>query len=150
MSDISNPNTQLVHDHFRRLYDDIQRGNQFLNARTWGLVVLNVLLLALVVALGGRWPVLISTAAAVVGVVWLLYAERIATQLPGGGTWDRVWSNYLDVSGEKLFEQVLSELLESIEVGKSSNRRKGQALDGAAWALLFQCAAVVLMVTERL
>lgn len=150
MSDISNPNTKLVHDHFRRLYDDIERGNQILNARTWGLAVLNVLLLALVVALGGRWPVIMSTAAAVVGVVWLLYAERIATRLPGGGSWDKVWSNYLEVDGEELFNRVLAELLESIEAGKSSNQRKGRALDGAARALLFQCAAVVLMVAERL
>lgn len=150
MSRISSPNTKLVHDHFRCLYDDITRGNQFLNARTWGLAILNVLLLALIVAFGGRWLVVMSTAAAVVGVGWLIYAERITTQLPGGGTWDQVWDNYLEVSDDELFERVLSELLASIEAGKNSNQRKGRALDGAAWALLVQCAAVVLMAAERL
>lgn len=150
MSNISNPNSKLVHDHFRHLCNDIHRGNQFLDAKTWGLVVLDVLLLALVVALGGRGPVIMSTAAAVGGVAWLLYTARTGTRLPGGGTWDEVWDNYLDVDGEALFARILAELLESIEEGKRRNQRKGRAMDGVALALLVQCAAVVLTVIEHL
>lgn len=149
MHSISNPSSKLAHDHFRRLFDDIHRGNQFLDVKTWGLVVLDVLLLALVVAFGGRWPVLVSASAAVAGVLWVLYGARIGARLPGGGTWGEIWNNYIDADDEEALERVMSDLLESIDEGWKNNKRKAWALDGVALALLVQDAAVAWMVIER-
>ncbi len=139
----------LAHDHFRRLCDDIHRANWLLDVKTWGLAMLDVLLLALVVTIGTRWAVLLSTSAVVTGVVYLTYGARIGMRLPGGGNWDEVWRQYVEVDDEARLAKVLSDLLESIEVGTRNNERKGRALDGVARALLLQCVAVVLMVMER-
>lgn len=144
---------ELVLAECRMAFERLDQAADMLDSRTMGLVQASALLLALVgvVRLPGfvtgpvnGWQV------AAVGVALLAFAGMIGLLLlallprvyvlPGSLDWDELFNDYVNVSEDDCFAQVLNNLIKATEERQAVNGRKGLCL---RWAIVLFIVQIV-------
>ena len=152
------PQQELALEQTRRLYDGVDRTGEHLDNKAIAILQAGGLIIALagatvlpgviaanptpwtLIAVAGSFVIFIAMVACVI------FAWRPGPhEQPGKADWDALFKNYINQELTDAYNQVLVNLVGTIQVNHKANERKARYVTAAAWLLALQVAGILVL-----